>query len=172
MKTYMALAWKELRAEKITSVLILIAVILSSAATTALGQSIGILQSMRIEQAARLNGDRYGTFHQLTEEQNQTLLQDERLTDVGSLINLGSTSLENSGLTLFLREYQKDALKAYPDIGRIKEGRLPEEKGELALPEDELNLLGFDGAIGDRISLPISVSRLTDDQPPFAYTAD
>lgn len=172
MKTYMALAWKELRAEKITSVLILIAVILSSAATTALGQSVGILQSMRIEQAASLNGDRYGTFHQLTEEQNQVLLQDERLTDVGSLINLGSTSLGNSGLTLFLREYQKDALKAYPDIGRIKEGRLPEEKGELALPEDELNLLGFDGAIGDRISLPISVSRLTDDQPPFEYTAD
>ena len=39
MKTYRALAYKELLASKITSVLILIAVILSTMMTTAIGQS-------------------------------------------------------------------------------------------------------------------------------------
>lgn len=47
MKTYRALAYKELLASKITSVLILIAVILSTMMTTAIGQSLGILSAMR-----------------------------------------------------------------------------------------------------------------------------
>lgn len=112
MKTYLSLAWKELKAQKITSILILIAVILSTVATTALGQSIGILQAMRVDQAAGLNGDRYATFHQLTEEQKNALLSDSRLKDTGSWITLGSLPLGNSGLTLFLREYHENALQA------------------------------------------------------------
>ena len=52
MKSYLALAWKELKAQKITAVLILIAVIMSTIMTTVIGQSIGTLQSMRIQQAA------------------------------------------------------------------------------------------------------------------------
>lgn len=75
MKSYLSLAWKELKAQKVTSLLILLAVILSTIATTAMGQSVGILQSMRVEQAAGLNGDRYATFHQLTKEQSEMLHQ-------------------------------------------------------------------------------------------------
>lgn len=56
MKSYLALTWKELKTQKITATLILIAVIMSTIITTVVGQSIGILQSMRIEQAASLNG--------------------------------------------------------------------------------------------------------------------
>ena len=52
MKSYLALTWKELKAQKITAILILIAVIMSTIMTTVVGQSIGILQSMRMEQAA------------------------------------------------------------------------------------------------------------------------
>ncbi len=89
MKSYLSLAWKEIKAQKVTSVLILIAMILSTTATADLGQSIGILQSMRVEQAA------------------------------------SSVELKDSGLTLYLREYQKEALKAYPDVGTLEEGRFP-----------------------------------------------
>ena len=71
MKSYLALAWKELKAQKITAILILVAVIMSTIMTTVIGQSIGILQSMRIQQAAGLNGNRYATFHQLGKEQAQ-----------------------------------------------------------------------------------------------------
>ncbi len=45
MKSYLALAWKELKAQKITAILILVAVIMSTIMTTVIGQSIGILQS-------------------------------------------------------------------------------------------------------------------------------
>ena len=51
MKSYLALAWKELKAQKITAILILVAVIMSTIMTTVIGQSIGILQSMRIQEA-------------------------------------------------------------------------------------------------------------------------
>lgn len=172
MKSYLSLAWKELKAQKVTSFLILIAVILSTVATTALGQSIGILQSMRADQAAGLNGDRYATFHQLTEEQKKALLSDSRLKDVGSLINLGSTPLGNSGLTLFLREYHENTLQAYPTVSTIKEGRLPAGNGEIALSEDALRYLDLDCSPGDTITLPVSISLMIDDRLPYEYTAD
>ncbi|MDE6846543.1 MAG: FtsX-like permease family protein [Lachnospiraceae bacterium] len=172
MKSYLSLAWKELKAQKVTSVLILLAVILSTIATTAVGQSIGILQSMRIEQAAGLNGDRYASFHQLTKEQSDILHGDSRLKNVGSHITVGTTELENSSLTLFLREYYGDALKIYPYVGQIKEGRLPESQGEIALSEDALKHMGIEGKIGDKITLSLDINLLIDDQPSYEFTAD
>ena len=119
MKSYLSLALKEIKAQKITAILVLIAVILSSVMTTAIGQSLGILQGMRVEQASSLNGDRYATFHQLSKKQASELSADPRLVDVGSLINLGSAKLGNSGLSLFLREYLDGALAAYPSINKV-----------------------------------------------------
>lgn len=138
MKSYLSLAYKELKAQKVMAVLILIAVILSSSMTTALGQSLAVLQAMRTEQAASLNGDRYATFHQITEEQMLQLENDSRLYDVGSLINVGYTRLGNSGLTLYAREYLGDALDAYPSINKLTEGRLPAAPSEIALPGNAL----------------------------------
>ena len=172
MKSYLSLAWKELKAQKVTSVLILLAVILSTVMTTVVGQSIGILQAMRVEQAASLNGDRYVTFHQLTEKQAQQLSKDSRLTDVGSLINVGWSDLKNSGLTLYLREYCGDALKAYPAISEVKEGRLPEHENEIALPENALQYLEFDGTVGDTITLPLEISLKTNSDAAYQYSAD
>lgn len=172
MKSYLSLAWKELKAQKVTSVLILLAVILSTVATTAVGRSVGILQSMRIEQAAGLNGDRYATFHQLTKEQSDMLYEEPRLKDVGSLITVGTMELENSGLNLFLREYYGDALKAYPEIGQVKEGRLPDTSGEIALPEDALQYLEIKEKVGEKITLTLNIGLLIDDQPSYEYAAD
>lgn len=73
MKSYRSLVWKELNNQKITSVLILIAIILSTIMTTVIGQSLGILSALRQQQAAALNGNRYVTFHQLTQEQKRSL---------------------------------------------------------------------------------------------------
>ena len=100
MKSYLSLAWKQLKAEKITSLLILSALILSTITATAAGASIGILQSMRVRQAEGLNGNRYATFHQLTEEQMLRLSEDSRLTDVGSILQLGNTRLGSSKMCI------------------------------------------------------------------------
>ena len=51
MKSYRTLALKELLSQKVTSILILIAVVLSTMMTTIVGQSIGVLSAMREQQA-------------------------------------------------------------------------------------------------------------------------
>lgn len=172
MKSYLSLAWKELKAQSVTAILILIAVILSSLMTTVIGQSIGILQAMQVQQAERLNGSRYATFHQLTQQQAQALHDDPRLTDVGDVLYLGSTGLGSSSLKLSLREYHDDALAMYPSIGKIKEGRLPEAAKEVALPEDALQYLDKNAAVDDTIRLTLTVSTMDGLLPEIEYTAD
>lgn len=169
MKSYLSLAFRELKAQKIMASLILIAVILSSIMTTAIGQSLGILQTMRIEQAASLNGDRYATFHQITEEQMLQLKNDNRLYDVGSLITVGFVKLDGSSLTLYVREYLDNALDAYPAINKIKEGRLPTSPFEIALPENALQYLGKDISIGDTVELQAEISLMNGTIPPTHF---
>ena len=171
MKSYLSLSFKELKAQKVMAALILIAVILSSIMTTAVGQSLGILQSMRIEQASSLNGDRYATFHQIKEKEKLQLENDNRLYDVGSFINVGITELGNSGLNLFTREYSGNALNAYPVIKKIKKGTLPALPFEIALPENALPYLGEEIHIGDTITLQARISRMDGTLPEYSYSA-
>lgn len=172
MKSYLSFAFRELKAQKVTAVLILTAVILSSTMTAAIGQSLGILQTMRTEQAASLNGDRYATFHQLTKEQTQRLHSDSRLCDVGSLITVGHTELKNSSLTLFAREYLDDALDAYEAVGKVKEGRLPARPFEIALPENALSYLGEGIGVGDTVVLSSEISLMNGTLPAYSYSAE
>lgn len=172
MKSYLSLAFKELKTQKVMAFLILTAVILSSIMTTAIGQSLGILQAMRIEQAASLNGDRYVTFHQISEAQRLQLENDSRLYDTGSLITVGSTTLGNSGLTLFTREYFGNALDAYPSVGKVKEGNLPALPFEIAIPENALPYLEKNIGIGDTVTLQAEISRMDGTLPEYSYSAD
>lgn len=171
MKTYLSLAVKELKTQKVMATLILLAVILSSVMTTAVSGSLGILQDMRVKQAASLNGDRYATFHQMTYEQTQQLKEDPRLFDIGPIITAGCTELGDSGLTLFAREYQDNALDAYSWIGKVKEGRLPKAPMEIALPENALQYLDREIRIGDQISLQSYISLMSGLLPAYEYTA-
>ncbi|HFL3244630.1 TPA: hypothetical protein ACG3KM_003848, partial [Clostridioides difficile] len=66
MKNYLSLSIKELKSQKLMTTFIIIAIVLSTIMTTVVGQSIGILQNLRIEQARSFNGDRHVSFHQLT----------------------------------------------------------------------------------------------------------
>ena len=86
MKSFRSLALKELFAQKVTSVLILIAVVLSTMMTTIVGQSLGVLTAMREQQAIALGGNRYATFLQMDADQLHAIQQDERFSYVGSSI--------------------------------------------------------------------------------------
>ena len=171
MKSYHVLAWKELVAQKVTSILILIAVILSTITTTVIGQSIGILNAMRQQQAITINGEKYATFLQMSEEQLSELKEDTRFSYIGPSISIGTIDL-NSQLTLGLVEYVGNSLDAYPAISQIQEGRLPEKAMEIALSEDALKFLGFDGKVGGTISLSISKTLRHDIAPSIEFTAD
>lgn len=171
MKSYRALAWRQLAAQKLTSLLILAAILLSTLMTAAVGQSAGVLTAMRTQQAIALGGDRYATLVQLTRQQAAALQGGTRLSYVGLSISLGSMAL-NPALTLGLTEYQGDALSVYPAQSRLKEGRLPARAMEIALPEDALQLLGFAGGVGDPITLsPAKALRHGVELAEYPYTA-
>lgn len=171
MKSYHFIAWRELLAQKVTSSLILTAVILSTITTTVAGQSIGILRAMRQQQAITINGERYAAFRQMSEEQLSELKSDSRLSYIGPYISIGTVDM-NDQMTLGLTEYADSSLDAYPAVSQIQEGRLPEKAMEIALPEDALKYLGFTGGTGDTISLNISKNMRHDIVPEIDYTAD
>ena len=168
MKSYRTLALKELLSQKVTSILILIAVVLSTMMTTIVGQSIGVLSAMREQQAIAIGGNRYATFLQMNADQLHALEQDERLSYVGKSIYMGSLELSPS-LTLGLMEYLDDTAAIYPSSTSIEEGRLPEAPMEIALSEDILKYLGFEGGIGAvsythlYITAPVNIPELIRD---------
>ena len=155
MKNYRTFALKELFAQRVTSLLILLAIILSTMMTAVIGQSAGTLSAMRQQQAITLGGSQYATFVQMDAEQIDALQNDTRLSYVGVILPLGTVEL-NQALTLGLNEYQGNALDAYPSISKLKDGRLPQTPLEIALPEDVLQFLGFSGKLGDPITLSLS----------------
>lgn len=172
MKSYRALALKEIKVQKITFLLILIAIVLSTMMTTAVGQSAGVLSAMQQQQAIALGGDRYATFVQMNQEQVTALQNDSRLSFVGEYITLGSMEL-NASLTLGLNEYHEDVAAVYPSQARLKSGRLPEAPLEIALPEDVLRYLRFTGSLGDTIPLSISKAlRHGIEISSYDFTAD
>lgn len=171
MKSYRTLALKELLSQKVTSILILIAVVLSTMMTTIVGQSIGVLSAMREQQAIAIGGNRYATFLQMNAEQLHALEQDERLSYVGKSIYMGSLELSPS-LTLGLMEYWDDTAAIYPSSTSVEEGRLPEAPMEIALSEDILKYLGFEGGIGDKITLSLQKNLRHNIADSYSYTAE
>ena len=155
MKHYRTLARKELLAQRLTSVLILLAIILSTMMTAVIGQSVGVLSAMRQQQAIAIGGNRHAGFVQMDEAQVEVLQHDPRLSFAGTYVVLGSVQLDNT-LILGLSEFQEDVSAVYPSLSALKEGRLPQAPMEIALPEDVLEYLGFSGKLGDTLTLSLS----------------
>ena len=155
MRRYRTLARKELLAQRVTSMLIFLAIVLSTMMTAVIGQSMGVLSAMRQQQAIAIGGNRHANFVQMDRRQVEVLEGDPRLSFVGTYVVLGSMKLDNT-LILGLSEFQEDVSAVYPSNSAVKEGRLPEAPMELALPEDVLGYLGSSGKLGDTLTLTLS----------------
>ncbi len=155
MRRYRTLVRKELLAQRVTSMLIFLAIVLSTMMTTVIGQSMGVLSAMRQQQAIAIGGNRHAGFVQMDRQQVEVLEGDPRLSFVGTYVVLGSMKLDNT-LILGLSEFQEDVSAVYPSNSAVKEGRLPEAPMELALPEDVLGYLGSSGKLGDTLTLTLS----------------
>lgn len=172
MRSYRSYAFKVITRQRVTSLLILLAVVLSTMMTAVIGQSVGVLSAMRQRQAIAIGGDRYVTLLQMDGEQAAILESDPRLSFVGRSVTLGTAEL-NASLSLGLTEYQGDAADIYPSFTRVKEGRLPGNPMEIALPGNVLRYLGAGGEIGDHISLELSRAlRHGIETESFDFTAD
>ncbi len=155
MRHYRTLARKELLAQRVTSMLIFLAIVLSTMMTAVIGQSMGVLSAIRQQQAIAIGGNRHAGFVQMDRQQVEVLERDPRLSFVGTYVVLGSMKLDNT-LILGLSEFQEDVSAVYPSNSTVKEGRLPEAPMELALPEDVLGYLGSSGKLGDTLTLTLS----------------
>lgn len=171
MKSYRSVALKEIWHQKLSSAFIVTALILSSAMTTVIGQSIGMLDAMRVEQAKVLNGDRYATLHQLDADTARAISKDEALSSAIPFITLSGEEIGDTGLNLYIREFKDNDISAYRDQFRVKEGQLPEKVNEIALPENVLRYINEELEIGDTVQLPMSISLLHDTEVPFQYNA-
>ena len=104
MRSYLTLALRYLKKQRVTSILILIAVILSTMMTAVIGQSVGILSAMRQQQAVTIGGSRYASFVQMSEEQGTAIRSDPRISYAGISSAAGTVEI-NRVLKLGLTEY-------------------------------------------------------------------
>ncbi|VIG18237.1 ABC transporter permease [Clostridioides difficile] len=172
MKNYLSLSIQELKSQKLMTTFIIIAIVLSTIMTTVVGQSIGILQNLRIEQARSFNGDRHVSFHQLTKNQVDDIKKDDRVYQAGTSITLGSSKIKDSGISVLVKEYDKTGLSKYPKLMKLKSGHLPKDKNEIALDENTLKLIGIKPRLGVTIPMNLDISLLNDTIPPYNYTAN
>ncbi|HBN6234175.1 TPA: ABC transporter permease [Clostridioides difficile] len=172
MKNYLSLSIKELKSQKLMTTFIIIAIVLSTIMTTVVGQSIGILQNLRIEQARSFNGDRHVSFHQLSKNQVDDIKKDDRVYQAGTSITLGSSKIKDSGISVLVKEYDKTGLSNYPKLMKLKSGHLPKDKNEIALDENTLKLIGIKPRLGVTIPMNLDISLLNDTIPPYNYTAN
>lgn len=172
MKNYLSLSIKELKSQKFMTTFIIIAIVLSTIMTTVVGQSIGILQNLRIEQARSFNGDRHVSFHQLNKNQVDDIKKDDRVYQAGTSITIGSSKIKDSGISVLVKEYDKTGLSNYPKLMKLKSGHLPKDKNEIALDENTLKLMGIKPRLGVTIPMNLDISLLNDTIPPYNYTAN
>ncbi|HBF8597455.1 TPA: ABC transporter permease [Clostridioides difficile] len=172
MKNYLSLSIKELKSQKFMTTFIIIAIVLSTIMTTVVGQSIGILQNLRIEQARSFNGDRHVSFHQLTKNQVDDIKKDDRVYQADTSITIGSSKIKDSGISVLVKEYDKTGLSNYPKLMKLKSGHLPKDKNEIALDENTLKLMGIKPRLGVTIPMNLDISLLNDTIPPYNYTAN
>lgn len=172
MKNYLSLSIKELKSQKLMTTFIIIAIVLSTIMTTVVGQSIGILQNLRIEQARSFNGDRHVSFHQITKNQVDDIKKDDRVYQAGTSITIGSSKIKDSGISVLVKEYDKTGLSNYPKLMKLKSGHLPKDKNEIALDENTLKLMGIKPRLGVTIPMNLDISLLNDTIPPYNYTAN
>lgn len=172
MRSYLSLTFKEIRKQRLTTFLIVVAIILSTAMTTVIGQSIGIIKNLVIEQARSLNGDRQVTFHELDEQQVEQLKNKEAISQVGVVKTLGAMNIKDIGISMVVREHDTVSINNYPNASKIKRGRLPETPSEIAINENTLKLMGINPNIGDKMPLDLSASLLKGTEPPFTFSAE
>lgn len=172
MRSYLSLAFKEIRKQKLTTFLIVVAIIMSTAMTTVIGQSIGIMKNLMVEQARSLNGDRHVTFHELDEQRIELLKSKDGISQVGVIKTLGTMNIKDTGISMVVREHDAASLKNYPNASKVKKGRLPKAPREIAIDENTLKLMGINPDIGDKIPLELSASLLKGTEPPFNFSSE
>lgn len=154
MKTITKLAASNIRNNRTRSILVLLSIFLSTFLLTAIAEFGYGLVSHKHANAGKYYGYFCGQFHQVTEEQYETITKRSEFIAVGRMASVAEVDTEGTKLQLFWMDTQAAESRNLPDS--LEEGRLPKEGKELAASKEFLESAGLkDPKLGDVVTLSI-----------------
>lgn len=152
MKTISTLSKANNRKNPTRSILIVIAVIISSLLLTAISMFGYSMVTFQQKNAEELYGSFYGIYAGVTDEQIEELNLRAEIHEIGKAANIGM--VEGKGKRSV--EWVSEKAQEMGNMERIlKSGRFPEKENEILIQPEMLEELGYDNAeIGDEITVP------------------
>lgn len=148
-----------LKKNKVRTAVTIIGIILSTAMFTAITSIIFSLQQYSIDMEVDYSGAWHGKVDELTPKQAQKLQKLKEITKSTKVTNVGYAKLkgcinENKPY-LFIESIGSDYTKQMPI--KITKGRMPENRGELVIPEHLSSNGNVNYKIGDTVELKVGV---------------
>ncbi len=154
MKTTTLVALSYIRENKSRSILIGIAIGLTTMLLTLLGLCVNGLIHSNIQHAGKMYGEYHGTYVNVDEDLLQRLYLQADFIDVGKLETFGIVEGSEASLALAYL----DDMAAEVSHFQVSEGRMPEHDNEIVAPKGFFQMLGYEKtSIGDTVSISYRV---------------
>ncbi len=162
MNVFTNVTWKSLKKNRTRTLVTIAGIVLSTAMLTSVTALISSLQEYMKESAIEKEGNWYGQLMSLPEEKLSELLEDEEVTAAAPLQELGYArnpyADEEEIWTyhmpyLFVAGMPENFTEMVPV--KLKEGRLPENENEIAVPEGAVKKGLMEAEIGAQITLDL-----------------
>ncbi|OON92607.1 MAG: hypothetical protein ATN34_03850 [Epulopiscium sp. Nele67-Bin002] len=156
MRHYLNLSTKQLKTQKMSTIFIILAIVMSTALLTAIGQSIGLLQGLFQNQAKWLNGNSHIQLTVSTEDEVAQIFNNDELTEIGVSKHLGVIDTTKTTMILGLYDYDEFSVNSIQKANLpLEDGRYPVTANEIALTPKTLKILEYPETLGTTLNLPM-----------------
>lgn len=157
MNIFHKVTLRYLKENRTRTLVTIVGMILSAAMFTAVTTSISSLRNYLVNSTIYTEGNWYGAAYGLSAEQKEKLSSDPRTKKTASMELFGFADLKDSindaKPYLCVFGVQEDFTDMMPV--HLLEGRLPQNSGEILLPEHLSSNGGIDWNVGDKLSLDL-----------------
>lgn len=164
MNIFQKVTLKNLKENRIRTLVTIIGIILSAAMFTATTISISSMQHYLVQSSIYNDGNWYGAAQSISAAEAESICADAEVEQAVTMEHLGYSALEGclNGDKPYLCIYgiQQDFTEMMPI--HLLEGRMPENRQELLLPEHLKSNGGIENALGDSLELDLG-NRITQD---------
>ncbi|WMJ77502.1 MULTISPECIES: ABC transporter permease [unclassified Sedimentibacter] len=157
-KTISNLAKATVKFNKLRNVFAIVGIILTTVLFTSVFTiSMNMIDSMEESTMRQVGGSSHGGFKYLTEEQYNKLKDNKSIKEIHYTVVLGNA--ENKELIKRPTEirYASSDREAELMFSKPTAGRMPEDKGEIAVDTIVLNKLGVEPKLGEKVTLEYSI---------------
>ena len=144
-----------LRKNRTRTIVTIIGVILSASMIMAVTSFISSLQNYLLQMAIDTNGDWHAIYYDVDASFAQKINKDDKIKNTALVQNVGYAVLEGGQNTnkpyLFIAGFSSEAFDTLPV--KLTSGRLPENTGEIVIPDHIRSNGGVEYKIGDTLTL-------------------